>query len=132
MTTDSIWVKYYKQKQDFHESYCVYMATIGDIQALRYLNEHGCIWTDLTARAVCAMAATGGHLDCLKYVHEHGCPFSSNEFQLALIKDNVDIVQYLHKQGCPLPVEVHRYITIGGKCDLYCRDHGINIECKYR
>ena len=53
---------------------CVWAASNGHLECLKYAHENGCCWDEDT----CYKAAYNGHLECLKYAHENGCPWNED------------------------------------------------------
>jgi hypothetical protein len=78
-----------------------YAARWGSIEALTWLQQHGCAFTTET----CESAAVGAHLHILQFLREQGCEWSQYICSKVARSGDLTILQWLHEAGCPWQAE---------------------------
>jgi len=66
-----------------------------DLDALKWLLENGCPWSEGTLAA--AAGAQEENLDVLKWLHSAGCPWDDEVFAAAAERGNHETVNWLHE-----------------------------------
>ena len=101
---------------------CVYAATNGHLECLKYLHENGCPWDERTF----STATLNGHLECLKYLHENGCPWDESACNLAAENGHLECLKYLHESGCSWDKWTFSTATLNGhlECLKYLHENG--------
>ena len=88
-------------------------AAEGDnIETLKWLRKHGCVWNEDT----CAQAARFGALGALKWLREQGCPWDFETVEVAVVHSDLETVQWICHNwdkgpaGCLPFCETHSHI----------------------
>lgn len=94
----------------------------GQLEALKWLRENGCLWDELT----CKYAAGGGdigyahndmpndsgfpeqplvytsrHFEVLKWARDNGCPWDGHTMFSAAARGDIELMSWLREKGCP-------------------------------
>ena len=102
-------------------------AGVGNLGAVRLLNERGCPWVRQDADGniygcghPIAKAAEGGHLDVVRWLIENGCPRAEEgqEVDAAVLGGHLNVAQWLHARGVPLTSTAVFYAASFGRTDI--------------
>jgi hypothetical protein len=74
-----------------------YAAKGGSVDALRWLKQHGSVFTTDT----CRVAAAGAHVHVLQFLRDEGCEWDDGPCRTAAKHGHVATVKWLHEKGCP-------------------------------
>lgn len=83
---------------------CDCCSEAGKLNALKYLRENGCSWSEKT----CTYASKNGHLDILEYACDNGCEFNWNSCLVtAAGSGRLNVLQWINEycrngDSCPL------------------------------
>ncbi|KAG5177271.1 hypothetical protein JKP88DRAFT_281961 [Tribonema minus] len=77
--------------------HCCLAAAGGHLEAVQWLRENGCSWTEDS----CAAAATNGHLRVLQWLRDHGCPWDTTTCDAAAGSGRLAVLQWARANGCP-------------------------------
>jgi hypothetical protein len=105
---------------------CEWAASSGNIDMLRWLQEHGRVPTTDSFKG----AALGGHLHVVQFLRDEGCEWSEDACITAANMAQVSALQWLHEQGCPWDIDTMcGEAAYGGSIEtlLYLRQQG----CEY-
>ena len=101
--------------------WCMYSASAGRLDMLRWAREHGCPWDEETLNA----AAAGGHVEVLSWAHEHGCPSSSDACLEAARGGHLSALKELRARGVDWTDSVLCLAATNGHVDVlrWALDH---------
>jgi hypothetical protein len=108
---------------DWHDDVCNEAAAVGDLEQLKWLDQHGAILQNSTpqdaARSgvvsifewlqqqhlelschVMSKAAQYGHLSLCKWLYNAGCPWDSSACRGAVDGGHLEVLRFLHDSGC--------------------------------
>jgi hypothetical protein len=88
---------YYEERWDLLTDPCIYAATNGYLDLLRWARANYHVWNIWT----CAYAARYGNLDVLQWARASGCPWDARTCAASAYGGHLAILQWARANGCP-------------------------------